>query len=199
MSDKPILNLTIPIPPSVNNDYMKPRGILKYKNGKPLAMAMMYECGEAKKFKRDMIKLINEEIKKQEYDTTYEKSFVICEFTFFFPRINMDSNNYYKVFIDSITQSESGIWIDDNISMIKDNRIYYDSKNPRVEVKIYPAPYVGIFDNKSEYELFLLSFCNKCSKDSNKCSIHKKALESRVQDDLDITDKICKKFKEKNK
>lgn len=202
-----ILKLTIPMPPSINNDYMKPRGILKWKIvGKtkiPYAMAMMYETTEAKKFKKDMIKLIKAEIKKQEF-IKEENKFAFVEYTFFFPRINMDSNNYYKTFVDSVTECEGLIWQDDNISMMKDKRIYYDSKNPRVEVEIYYAPYIGIFDDENDLDSFVENNCSQCKKgnkigEKGGCSVYKNALESRMQEELEINfetgEKVCIKRK----
>lgn len=184
-----ILKLTIPIPPSINNDYMKPRTIMKQVGDKKIPMTIMYESTEAKKFKKDMVNLIKSEIKKQEFNKD-ENKFTIVEYIFFFPKTNMDTNNYYKTFIDSITESEK-IWKDDNISMMKDKRIYYDSKNPRVEVKIYYAPFIGIFDNQDDLDNFIEHNCNQCKK-GNKigqkggCTIYKNALESRIQDELEI-------------
>ena len=157
------------------------------RRGKP--MAMMYETKLAKDYKRKIIKSLKQEVKKQNF-TYQDDKFAIVEYTFFFPRTNMDTNNYYKCFVDAITES-GVIWKDDNISMMRDNRIYYDSKNPRVELTIYYIAHIGIFDNERELELFKRFNCNKCKK-GNKigqkggCSIYRKALENRMQDEIDI-------------
>lgn len=177
------LKLTIPIPPSINNDYMKPRPFIAH--GKP--MVTMYETKEAKDFKKKTVKLIKEEISKQDFNIP-EHYFIHVDFTFYFPRTNMDTNNYYKTFIDAVTECGL-IWKDDNISMIRDKRIYYDSKNPRVEVEIYPSSHIGIFDSQESVERFVSSFCSKCKK-GNKigqkggCSVYKNAMESRIQDEI---------------
>ena len=180
-----ILNLTLPIPPSINNDYIKPRAIIS--RGKP--MAMMYETQQAKNYKKNAIKHIKRKVKEQGFKRIDSK-FTVVEWTFFFPRTNMDTNNYYKCLLDAITESKE-IWEDDNISQNRDKRIYYDSKNPRVELTIYYIAHIGIFDNERELELFKRFNCNKCKK-GNKigqkggCSIYRKALENRMQDEIDI-------------
>lgn len=194
------LNLTIPIPPSINNDYMKSRAFIQ--GGRP--KSMMYESSVAKKFKKEMVKLIKNEISTQGFNKESEGKFVRIEYTFFFPRVNMDTNNYYKCFIDSITDTKGEIWKDDNVSLNHDNRIFYDSKNPRVEVKIYYENFIGIFDNQEDLDKFISEYCNNCKK-GNKigqkggCSIYKKALECRMQSDLEINfetgNKRCLKIK----
>lgn len=162
---------------------MKPRPFIAH--GKP--MVTMYESKEAKDFKKKAVKIIKSAIVEQDFKIS-EHHFIHVDLTFYSPRTNMDTNNYYKTFIDAITESEL-IWKDDNISMIKDKRIYYDSKNPRIEVEIYPSQFIGIFDSTESLERFVSLFCSKCKK-GNKigkkggCSIYKNALESRIQDDI---------------
>lgn len=184
------LKLTIPIPPSINNDYLKPRGILTKVKGKTIATAMMYETKLAKDFKKNMVKKIKEEITKQNFIREYNK-FVRVNWTFFFPRIDMDSNNYYKSFLDSITETKGLIWDDDNVSMNTDKRFYYDSLNPRVEIEIYYEDFIGIFDNQDDLDKFVDNNCTQCKKggkigQKGGCSIYKKALESRIQEELKI-------------
>ena len=112
----------------------------------------------------------------------------------------MDTNNYYKCFIDAITNCTNLIWKDDNITLMRDNRIYYDSNNPRVEVDIYYSDHIGIFDNQEDLDNFINNNCSQCKK-GNKigqnggCSIYKKAMESRIQDEIDMKSKICRSIK----
>lgn len=181
------LKLTIPIPPSINNDYMKSRAFIIKVKGKPTAKSMMYASSVAKNFKKDMVKLIKKEIEIQEFNR--EDKFTRIDYTFFFPRTSMDTNNYYKCFIDAVTETDGLIWNDDNISLNRDKRIYYDSANPRVEVEIYYEPYIGIFDDSGKHDMFVCDYCANCKR-GNKigqkggCSIYKKALESRIQDEV---------------
>jgi len=198
------LHITAPIPPSINNDYMKPRPFITTIKGKPSAMVTMYEMAGAKKYKKEIEKLVKQQIILQDFKVDLDK-FVIVEWTFYFPRTNMDTNNFYKCFIDAITNCTNLIWQDDNKSLMRDNRIYYDSVNPRVEVDIYYSEHMGIFDNQEDFDEFINSNCSECKK-GNKigqkggCSIYKNAMESRIQDDLKIDfdgEKTCMKRKVK--
>ena len=92
--------------------------------------------------------------------------------------------------------TEVGVWEDDNITQESVDRIYYDSKNPRIEVTLSVSENIGIFDEEQDYIEFK-SKCDNCNRfKEGKCSIHKKALESRIQDEIVlIHDKWnCEKF-----
>ena len=84
------------------------------------------------------------------------------------------------------------IWLDDNVVCERVQRIYYDSKNTRLELDIYPGDYIGIFDNISQLEKFE-SNCFGCSRYKRNCSILQKAKEGRIQDE--IKNMICTKVK----
>lgn len=157
---------------------------------------MTYKPKETKAFEKQFGEYAKEEVKKQGWIKP-ENEFIIIEATFYFPRIDMDTNNYWKVLLDVLT--DVNVWDDDNIVMERVNRIYYDNKNPRIELEIYPSNTVGIFDRKEEYEEFKMN-CENCTRFKRNCSIHKKALESRIQDDITKDKDIwkCHKFK-KNK
>lgn len=185
---KKVLKLTSPIPLSVNH-YLGTRAILK--NGKP--MAMVYETGDAKKYKKEFIKYIHEQIKEQNWDlpVTPTQHFY-CDCVFYFDRIDKDCNNYFKLLLDSITESES-IWADDNVVCERVNRIYYDSSNPRIELEIYPVDYIGIFDNKEQLNCFE-DKCRTCQRYKRNCSILNKAKEGRIQEEICSLE--CNKYKE---
>jgi len=185
-----VLYLTSEVPPSINNDYLKPRAVMIH--GKP--MSMMYETKKAKDYKKKFKKHIKEEVKKQGF-VREDGKYVMLEWTFYFARSNQDTNNYLKVPIDSITDSEM-IWKDDNLSMNTDVDIFYDSKNPHVEIKLYYLDKIGIFKNQDELDLFVDNNCSNCKK-GNKigqkggCSFYKKALENRIQDEIDMEEMEC--------
>lgn len=182
------LKLISPIPCSVNH-YIKPRPFIMH--GKP--QVTMYETAEAKAYKKDFAKYIKEQVKQQGFDIEINKTqhfYVDC--IFYFDRIDKDSNNYFKLLLDSITDSKC-IWEDDNVVCERVNAIYYDAKNPRIEIEIYPVDYVGIFDNQEQLNVFTES-CIGCKRyKEGKCSIYKKALEGRIQEE--ITNCTCSKFK----
>ena len=187
-----VLKLVSPIPVSVNH-FLKPRAFIIYKNGKPVPQVTMYETAEAKKYKKEFIKHIKEEVIKQNWiksDNKFQKYYVDC--TFFFPRIDMDSNNTYKLMLDSITESEL-VWIDDVQACERTQGIFYDSQNSRVQIEIRPVDFIGIFPTVKHLDEFK-SNCITCKRYKNNCSILNKACEGRIQEE--IVDLVCSKYKE---
>jgi len=188
--EEKILKLVSPIPVSVNH-YLSYRVI---KRGNK-SMAMSYETSETKKYKKDFIAYVKKEVKKQGWEMSDNKfQHYYMDTVFYFPRIDMDANNYYKVPADAITDSEC-VWLDDTQLCERVQGIYYDSKNPRMEMTIYPVEYIGIFKDSTQLDEFKTN-CIQCAKyKDGKCSVFKKAIEGRFQDD--IVDTICNKFKTK--
>lgn len=154
---------------------------------------MAYKPKETKGFENRFGKYVKDEMIKQGWNKP-DNGFVIMEATFYFPRIDMDCNNYWKVLLDIMTTV--GVWNDDNIVMEHVKRIYYDNKNPRIEIEIYPSKTIGIFDNQDEYIQFKKQ-CENCNRFKRNCSIHNKALESRIQVEVNKKDGEwkCEKFK----
>lgn len=182
-----VLKLVSPIPLSVNH-YLGTRAILK--NGKP--MAMIYETGDAKKYKKEFGKYIKEQVEVQKWIMSDNKTqHIYCDCVFYFDRVDKDCNNYFKLLLDSITESEC-VWIDDNVVCERVNRIYYDSKEPRIELTIYPVEYVGIFNNKEELYDFETK-CKSCKRYSRNCSILNKAKEGRIQEEIS-NEFMCSKY-----
>lgn len=184
------LYLTSPIPCSVNH-YMKPRPFLM--NGRP--QVTMYETADAKEYKRNFISYVRTAAKEQGFimsDNKFRHYYVDC--TFYFPRVDMDANNYWKLLFDAITESQS-VWIDDTQACERVNKILYDSQNPRIEIHIHPVGYIGIFDNQEQLDQFK-GRCIQCNRyKEGRCSIFIKALEGRIQED--IADGICQKYKQR--
>lgn len=172
------------------NHYMSYRVIKK--NKKTLVMA--YKPEETKNFEKSFGKYIKEEINKQGWIKPTKDKLIIMDTTFYFPRVDMDAQNYFKSICDIATNC--GVWEDDNVVMERVNRIYYDSNNPRIEITIYESDYIGIFDNKEDMDLFI-SKCKTCNRYKRNCSILKNALEGRIQEEIVKVDKWnCNKFKE---
>lgn len=183
-----VLKLTSPISPSFNH-YLAYRAIMK--NGRP--MAMSYKTNEAKKYQSDFTEYVKEQVELQGWkksDNIFQHYYM--DTTFYFPRIDMDTNNYYKCLADAITDS-GVVWNDDNQLCERVQRIYYDSKNPRIQLKIYPVNYIGVFDNASQLENFE-SNCIGCNRYKRNCSILQKAKEGRIQEE--ICNGVCLKYKE---
>lgn len=182
------MKLVSPIPCSVNH-YMKPRPFLAH--GK--AMVTMYETADAKAYKKQFSKYIKNEIEKQKFIVVPNKTqhwYIDC--VFYFDRIDKDCNNYFKLLLDAITDTKL-IWLDDNVTCERVNAIYYDSKNPHIDLAIYPVDYIGIFNNQGQLEKFE-SNCVHCKRyKEGKCSILRSAVEGRIQDE--IVDGVCLKKK----
>ena len=105
-----ILQLTITDFVSVNH-YLAYRAIIK--NGKP--MAMSYKTKEAKDFQKKFEQHIKEQVKIQNWDVPVDPAqHFYVDAVFYFPRLDMDANNYFKVSLDSITETGL-IWVDDNV------------------------------------------------------------------------------------
>lgn len=178
--------MTSPLPPSVNH-YLAYRAIMK--NGKP--MAMSYKTQEAAKYQSYFTDYVKQEVVKQNYDLEPNKTrHFYIDAVFYFDRIDKDPNNYFKCMLDAITDSKL-IWLDDNVTCERVQRIYYDSKNPRIELDIYPVDYIGIFDNAACLQVFE-NKCAGCKKYNRNCTILHKAKEGRIQDE--VVNMICQKF-----
>ena len=182
-----VLKLVSLIPVSVNH-YIKPRAFI----AKGKAQVTLYETSEAKKYKKDFVKYIQEQVKLQKWNLTPNKTqhfYVDC--VFYFDRVDKDANNYFKLLLDSITETQL-IWLDDNVTCERVNGIFYDSKNPHINITIYPVDYVGIFPTVNQLEGFK-SNCIACKRYKNNCSILNKAIEGKIQNE--IVDFVCSKFK----
>lgn len=172
------LKLVAPIPPSVNH-YLAYRAVIK--NGKPLAMS--YETPESSRYKKAFMKYVQEEAEKQKWDMPLTKTqHFYVDTWFYFPRTDMDANNYFKVMLDAITDSKC-IWVDDNVVCERVQAICYDSVSPRVELLIHPVDYIGIFENLPQYERFV-SDCIGCTRYKRNCSILRNAVDGRIQDEV---------------
>lgn len=183
------LNLISPIPPSVNH-YLAYRAILK--NGRPFAMS--YKTPEAVKYREDFAEYVRSEVRKQGWNLTPNKTqHFYIDTVFYFPATNLDANNYFKVMLDAITDTQL-IWLDDNVTCERVQAIYYDANNPRMEITIRPVDYIGVFDDTPQMEAFV-SNCIGCTRYTRNCSILRQAKEGRIQDEL--ADGVCTKYKPK--
>ena len=178
--------MTSPLPPSVNH-YTSVRTIMKGK--KP--MSIVYETKEAKDYKKKFKQIIEEEAKKQgwNYEVNSTQHFYV-DAVFYFDRIDKDCSNYEKCLDDTITETQL-IWKDDNVTLFRPQRIYYDSENPRIELTIYPVDYIGIFDDINQMDHFI-EHCKSCKRYKRNCSILNKAKAGKIQEE--ICEHVCQKF-----
>ena len=183
------LHITAPFPPSVNH-YMGYRAILK--NGKP--MAIPYKTAEAVSFCKKFAKIITSAVNEQGWDVPLDSNkHIYVDALFYFPRLRMDCNNYWKVLLDTITDTQL-IWKDDDIVCERAQGIFYDAVNPRIELTIHPVDYIGVFENASQLDQFE-SRCIGCTRYARNCSILRQAKAGKIQDDVDGN--VCMKYKAK--
>lgn len=155
---------------------------------------MSYKTPEALKYRKEFADYVKSEVERQGWNLEPNKlQHFYVDTVFYFDKTHMDCNNYFKVMLDAITDTQL-IWLDDDVVCERVQRIYYDSENPRVELKIYPVEYIGIFDNMSQMEKFT-SVCFGCTRYARNCSILRKAKEGRIQEE--IKNNICSKYKSK--
>lgn len=162
------------------NHYIAYRAVMSH--GKPLATG--YCTKEAKKYKQAFADHVREEVKRQGYNLkpTKEQHFYV-DCVFYFPMLRMDCNNYFKCMLDAITDTQL-VWIDDNVVCERVQRIYYDSKSPRIELHIHPVDYIGIFDNMSQLDEFISNNCVVCNRHNRNCSILAKAKAGKIQEEI---------------
>ena len=154
-------------------------------------MATSYKKPEALKYQKEFSEYVKKEVKKQGWeksDNIYQHYYMDC--VIYFDRVDKDANNIFKCLADAITDS-GVVWIDDTQLCERVQRIYYDSKNPRVELLIHPVSYIGVFNDTSQLEQFE-SRCIGCKRYKRNCSILQKAKEGRIQGDIENS--ICKKY-----
>lgn len=181
------LKLISDIPPSVNH-YMAYRAIIK--SGRP--MAVPYVTTDAATYKKKFSSYVENEVKNQGWDVECNKSrHFYVDATFYFPRVRMDANNYFKIMLDAITDTKL-IWLDDNVVCERVQAVYYDNKNPRIELLIHPVDYIGVFEDSSQRDKFI-NRCIGCVRYARNCNLLKKALEGRIQEE--IQDYNCCEYK----
>ncbi len=183
------LKLVSPIPPSVNH-YLSYR-VVKSKNGKSIACS--YKTKEATNYQKEFQQYVISEAKLQGWNIEeVGNSHLYVDTIFYFPRTDMDCNNYFKVMLDAITNTQM-VWKDDNIVCERVQQIYYDSKNPHIEISIHPVSYVGIFDNNDKLQNFERR-CKNCTRYSRNCSLLNRVRAGYIQEGISQDD--CLFFKQ---
>lgn len=172
------LKLVSPIPPSVNH-YLAYRTVNR--GGKTLAMS--YKTAEAKAYQRDFMQYVAGECDRQGWTGVPDPAqHFYVDAVFYFPQVDLDANNYFKVMLDAITDT-GRVWADDNVVCERVQAIYYTSRDPRIEIVIHPVDYIGIFKDRAHLDEFE-SGCVGCRRYARNCSILRKAKEGRIQDEI---------------
>lgn len=182
------LRLTVGMPVSVNH-YLAYRGVMKH--GRP--MAMSYKTKEALEYQKWLIGYVQDEVKRQGWTLVPNKTqHFYVDAVFYFPRVDMDANNYWKILLDAITDTGL-IWLDDNVVCERVQRIFYDTENPRIELEIKPVDYIGIFDDVSQLERFE-SRCVGCKRYKRNCSLLADVKVGKIREG--VTSESCAEYKE---
>ena len=154
------------------------------RNGKPFASS--YKKADVVKYRRDFAVYVTSEVEKQKYDLPVTKTqHFYVDAVFYFPRIDMDANNYFKVMLDSITDTQL-VWSDDNVVCERVQGIYYDSANPRIELDIRPVDYIGVFKDAQQLEQYKADNCIGCNRYRRNCSLLANAIAGKIQSDFEI-------------
>jgi Holliday junction resolvase RusA-like endonuclease len=187
------LKLVLPLPLSLNQLYINKYSYNpKTKKSEPTGARILSKAGMMSK------KLIQKAAKKQmlKQDWDYEKTketYIYMDTTIYFNRTNRDDNNIYKLLCDAL---EKIVYDNDSRVLIRTQRILYTTTEPRVELHIHEVDYKGIFDDQAQLDSFE-SVCSTCSRYNNNCSILAKAKEGRIQEDIDMEEMKCLKYKKK--
>lgn len=180
------INLTLPLPPSVN-EYLGYKVI--YINGR--AISQPFETKTAKDYKAHVKNIIHRELKKQPWECLNKENYLDIKLVYYLNKKRKDSHNLEKVLFDALM--DAGLYPDDDILIPKTENIYIDKYNPRVELTLIISDKKGIFDNPEHLEIFREMNCEKCKKSTykRKCGVIQKALENRIEPEIDISKNIC--------
>lgn len=180
------INLVLPLPPSVN-EYLGYRVV--YVNGK--AIPQPFETKTAKEYKAYVKSIVRRELKKQPWECLDKENYIDIELTYYLNKKRKDSHNLEKVLFDALMGA--GLYPDDDIIIPKTKNIYIDKYCPRVEVKLSISEKRGIFDNPEHLKMFKAINCDRCKKSTykRKCGIIQKALDNRIEPEINILRNIC--------
>ena len=167
------------MPPSVNH-YTAYRPIIKH--GKP--MGIVYKTKESIAYQSELKSIVSQAVSGQGWKTDLDSDrHFYVDGDFYMDKKRKDASNLWKCLLDAITETQL-IWKDDDIVCERVNKIVYDTNNPRVELRIYHVDYIGIFDNEEQLSVFKKNNCIGCKRYKRNCAILKKAIEGRIQPEV---------------
>lgn len=191
------LELTLPVPTSINALYIN-----QYKwnpftrKSEPTGAKILSKEGEL--CKKQIQFHAEKQLSEQEWDyewTVEKNNFLYQDAVIYFSRKGRDDNNVYKLLNDSL---EKITYENDSRVLVRTQKILYDTKNPRIELTLYPVSYSGIFNTKEEASNFI-GKCESCTRYlKGRCSILVDSLSATVREEVgDINNPVCEKYKEK--
>lgn len=179
------IRIVSPIPPSVNS-YLN-YAVKTTLNGKPFVHT--YKSAASVKYENEFTRLAKFCAQNQSWSMPNKDKYIIVRATFYFPKHGMDINNHWKLPLDVF--KKAGIYNDDSKVIEGARRLYIDAKNPRIEFDIWESNFIGIFDDEADFEGFKNANCRFCKKDPNRCGTITKALENRINGDIDVDTLVC--------
>lgn len=181
------LRMTLPFSPSVNQ-YLMP--VIKYRGRK--AYAQNIKQPKVRKYEKSVETIIKKCIKEQGWKLSPSGQRVDVTFDFYKPNKGIDTHNYFKIIMDCFSGQ---VYYDDSDATVSTNVMVIDKFNPRIEITIELSERLGVFDNQEHLDKFKQSYCDRCSKNSDKCTILRAMKENRVHEE--VKDFKCMKFKTK--
>ncbi len=191
------LELTLPVPTSINALYVNQfRFNPVTRKREPTGGRILSKKGEA--CKKEIQTKAKKQLKDQDwkYEWTADKdNYIYQDAVIYFSRRGRDDNNIYKLLNDSL---EKVIYENDSRVLVRTQKILYDKENPRIELKLSPVEYVGIFENKDEAQDFEQN-CKLCTRYlEGRCSILVDSKAGTVREEINSENEVqCRKFKQK--
>jgi Holliday junction resolvase RusA-like endonuclease len=189
------LKLTLPVPTSLNKLYINEYRWSRDKHGKttqkPTGRRILSKEGAM--CKNEIQAETRVQMRGQEWDYEWTKeNYVYLDTVIYFARRGTDDNNIYKLLCDAL---EKICYDNDSRVLVRTQRIMYSTYDPRVEVKITPVEFVGVFDNADSLKEFE-SNCQSCSRyRKGSCSILKDSIAGTERPEIEIG--VCTSYKSK--
>lgn len=184
---KNTLEIILPLPVSVNHylGHRVSRGKKKF--------VQTYKTQEALLFENTSRKIIQQELKNQNWQKPAENKYIRVDVVWFLKKKGMDTNNLYKMPLDIM--EKCGVYSNDSMVLESTVDYFIDTKNPRCHLKLTVIDKEGVFKNQDEKLLFCKANCHNCSKKKTSCTYFKKLLENRIITEVNLAENVCYKLK----
>lgn len=187
-----ILTYTTPLGCSTNH-HISYRVITT--KGKSFVQA--YPSKEYTQYKKEVLPYLQQLVKDNEWQMISEFKHYYLDLIIYFDSTSKDPTNFFKILQDVGNQL---IWYDDKIILGRVNRVYYTYNKeckPRIECKLYPVEYIGIWESKEEYDEFIVR-CELCRNyKDGQCKRLSEYMLYKITSDFDVNSRTCLGFKEK--
>ena len=175
---------TTPLPPSVN-DYLGYKVLWRNKK----AVVFPYKKEKALKFNKLVKDKLSKLVKETGWEEADEYTYVVCKVKVYLEKKRQDSDNLFKVLLDSINSVE-GLLYDDSMIIPYVEDVKIDSKNPRLEVELYLADKIGVF-NRDQHSEFIKKNCSNCTRFKRNCGLLKDSVHNKVKEEISIETLSC--------